>query len=127
MCYRVEVRADCKGGVERESLAHLLTTLGPGTLGVRGTPSGWVAVLHFHAPSEESAKSMAVTRLTSAACHAHLPTPFSLTCEATPHADNPSGGDRRPFLSWSASSEQTSHSSVPSPRLRREPRTRVMS
>lgn len=126
MCYRVEVRADCAGGVERHNLAHLLMMLGPGAIGVRGTPDGWTTVLHFHAPSAESAMSMAVTRLAGAACNAHLPTPFSLTCEATPHVDNPSGCEQRPFLSWSASSPHRSRSSVPSPRLHPRQRTRVM-
>lgn len=116
MCYRVEVRADCEGGVERQNLAHLLRMLGPGAIGVRGAPDGWTAVLHFHAASADSAKSMAVTHLASASCNAHLPAPLSLTCNATPDVDKPSGRPRRPFLSWTASSSRIARSSAPQPR-----------
>jgi hypothetical protein len=125
MCYRVEVQVHCEGGVSRQQLAPVLTMLGPGTIGVRGTPDGWTAVIHFHAASAESAKSMAVTRIVNAACNAQLPPPLSLSCEATPEVDDPSDRTRRPFLSWTASSAEISRSPVL--RARRQPalRTRV--
>jgi hypothetical protein len=91
--------------------------LGPGAIGVRGSPAGWTAVVHFHAASAESAKSMAIMQLTSASCNAHLPPPHSLSCEATPDVDNPSDGDRQPYLSWTVPSGREA-GSIPAQRRR---------